>query len=130
MPLSNNFPQPAQNMPPSVGDTGATGDVMRYALENHTHASKARKARLQTAADGKVTLAVVHLDADGFVMAPIEPGQRATPVTQTNDILPVITGLKPADLGAGRRVDSAQARAALLLISAFERSPMAGLVAP
>lgn len=83
---------------------------------------------LQTATDGKATLAVVHLDADGFVMAPIEPGQRATPVTQTNDILPVIAGLKPADLGAGRRVDSAQARAALQLISAFERSPMAGLV--
>lgn len=36
-------PQPAQSAPPGVSDTGSAGNVMRYALENHTHASKARK---------------------------------------------------------------------------------------
>ena len=30
-------------MPPGVSDTGSVGSVERYALENHTHASKARK---------------------------------------------------------------------------------------
>lgn len=38
-------PQPATATPPGVSDSGATGDVLRYAMENHTHASKARKAR-------------------------------------------------------------------------------------
>ncbi len=36
-------PAPATSMPPGVNDSGAIGTVTRYALENHTHASKARK---------------------------------------------------------------------------------------
>lgn len=35
--------QPATNMPPGVSDSGSVGTIQRYALENHTHASKARK---------------------------------------------------------------------------------------
>ncbi len=48
-------PLPAENMPPSVSDTGAVGTIPRYALENHTHASKSRKARMQSGADGTIT---------------------------------------------------------------------------
>lgn len=36
-------PQPATAMPPGVSDTGSLGSSAKYALENHTHASKARK---------------------------------------------------------------------------------------
>lgn len=36
-------PQPATAMPPGVSDSGAIGTSQKYALENHTHASKARK---------------------------------------------------------------------------------------
>lgn len=36
-------PQPATTMPPGVSDTGAKGSIPRYALEDHTHAGKARK---------------------------------------------------------------------------------------
>lgn len=36
-------PQPATSMPPGVSDTGSIGTIQRFALENHTHASKARK---------------------------------------------------------------------------------------
>jgi len=36
-------PLPATASPPGVADTGAKGSVPRYALEDHTHASKARK---------------------------------------------------------------------------------------
>lgn len=50
-----NIPQPAIAAPPGVADTGAAGNIARYALENHTHASKARKARVQSAADGTLT---------------------------------------------------------------------------
>lgn len=36
-------PDPAISAPPGVTDTGAQGNIPRYAMENHTHASKARK---------------------------------------------------------------------------------------
>lgn len=36
-------PPPAQFMPPGVADTGVMGTAPRYAREDHTHASKARK---------------------------------------------------------------------------------------
>ncbi len=42
----NSIPQPATVMPPGVSDNGTRGSVPRYALEDHTHASKARKERL------------------------------------------------------------------------------------
>jgi hypothetical protein len=50
-----SIPQPSTVAPPGVADTGATGTDMKYALANHTHASKARKARVQSAADGTIT---------------------------------------------------------------------------
>lgn len=53
--ISYPSPQPATAMPPGVTDIGAVGTSQKYALENHTHASKARKIRVQTAADGTVT---------------------------------------------------------------------------
>lgn len=40
------IPQPATTMPPGVADSGALGTDTRYALANHTHASKARKQRV------------------------------------------------------------------------------------
>lgn len=40
------IPDPATSMPPGVADSGSLGTVQRYALENHTHASKARKQRV------------------------------------------------------------------------------------
>lgn len=36
-------PQPATAPPPGVNDMGAQGNIQRYSMENHTHASKARK---------------------------------------------------------------------------------------
>lgn len=40
---NTTVPQPATTMPPGVNDSGALGTSQRYALENHTHASKVRK---------------------------------------------------------------------------------------
>lgn len=37
------IPQPATSAPPAVADAGAQGGQPRYAREDHTHASKARK---------------------------------------------------------------------------------------
>lgn len=49
------IPQPATVMPPGVSDSGSLGNSAKYALENHTHASRARKERMQSAADGTIT---------------------------------------------------------------------------
>lgn len=53
--ISYPSPQPATAMPPGVTDSGSVGTVQKYALENHTHASKVRKIRIQSAADGTIT---------------------------------------------------------------------------
>ena len=68
------------------------------------------------------------LDANGFFMFPVVAGQRATPAAQTNDYLPLITGIPLADLRPGRQAESPQVRAALELIRVFERSSMVGAV--
>ena len=83
---------------------------------------------LQRSPAGRVEVGVLHIDGEGYVMTLVEPQQRATPETRTNDVLPVISGLNPGDLVPGKRLESPQARAALQLITAFERSPMSGLV--
>lgn len=61
------IPQPATTMPPGVADSGALGTVPRYALEDHTHASKARKTRVQSAADGTITWVYSTPFATGIV---------------------------------------------------------------
>ena len=77
---------------------------------------------------GGLTVSVLQLDAGGAVMQPLDPRLRAVPLSQMDAPLPVISGLNAYQLQPGRRVDLPQVRAALQLISAFDRSPMAGLV--
>jgi len=50
-----DVPMPATSSPPGVSDSGSVGNVQRYAMENHTHASRARKVRVQSNADGTLT---------------------------------------------------------------------------
>jgi cell division protein FtsQ len=72
--------------------------------------------------------AVLLLDAEGYVMLPLEPRQRAVQSPQPPDQLPTIAGLNGTEVQAGRRIDTPQVQAALALIAAFDQSPMAGLV--
>ena len=77
---------------------------------------------------GEIAVAVFQLDQNGFVMKPLDPGQRVVPLSQLSAQLPVVTGLNVLDLQPGRCVESPQVQAALALIGAFDHSPMAGLV--
>ena len=77
---------------------------------------------------GGVELAVYQLDADGYVMVPLDPRQRATLLNQPGDALPAIGGVNSSELQPGRRIGAPQVQAALRLLIAFEQSPMAGLV--
>ena len=81
-----------------------------------------------TLRNGELAQTVAYLlDAQGNVMLPLDPSQRAVPL-MAGERYPVITGANLADLTPGKQVDSAQIRAAMRLITAFEHSPMAGLV--
>jgi cell division septal protein FtsQ len=77
---------------------------------------------------GGIVIAVFQLDADGYVMQPLDPRLCMIPLSQVNEQLPVVTGLNVYELQPGHRVESPQAQAALQLIGAFDNSPMAGLV--
>lgn len=78
---------------------------------------------------GGIELVPFYLDADGYVISPLSPAQcSAATANQPADQFPLIVGLSPNEVQPGRRIESSQARAALQLIQAFDRSPMQGLV--
>ena len=79
-------------------------------------------------ADGGIAVAVFQLDADGYVMQPLDPRLCVVPLAQVGGQLPVIAGLNVYQLQPGHRVELPQAQAALQLIADFGHSPMAGLV--
>ncbi|HXB59603.1 MAG TPA: FtsQ-type POTRA domain-containing protein, partial [Candidatus Acidoferrales bacterium] len=75
-----------------------------------------------------ISVSVFQLDANGFVMQPLDLRLRVVPLAQAYGPLPVLTGLNIFQLQTGRPVQLPQAQVALRLISAFGHSPMAGLV--
>jgi cell division protein FtsQ len=83
---------------------------------------------IRPSASGRVELAALLLDADGWVMLPLAPSQRVVSANQAAEQLPIIAGINPSDLQPGRRLEAPQVRAALQLLSCFERSSLAGLV--
>ena len=80
------IPQPATSMPPGVADTGKVGSTMRYALEDHTHASKARKERMQSAADGTITWVYSTPFAAGVVPRIVAIAEVASGVTDVVNV--------------------------------------------
>ena len=79
-------------------------------------------------AAGGIAVSVFQLDADGYVMQPIDPRLCVIPLSQVSGQLPVIVGLNMYELQPGHRVESPQVQAALQLVAAFGHSPMAGFV--
>jgi cell division septal protein FtsQ len=79
-------------------------------------------------AAGGISVSVFQLDADGVVIQPLDPRVCTVPLAQMNPQLPVIAGVNYFQLQAGRKLELPQVQAALQLIAAFDRSPMAGLV--
>lgn len=73
-------PAPADTMPPGVADTGSTGSLPRYAREDHTHASKARKEKRQVSSGA----------AASFTFTWVYP----TPFA--NGVVPIVNGIAAA----------------------------------
>lgn len=82
--LKTELPTPATTAPPPVSDSSAKGaTATQFAMSDHTHASKARKDRLQTAADGTLTWTYSTAFGSGVVpriCAVAETGVGATDV--------------------------------------------------
>lgn len=66
-PASLNIPQPATMTPVGVQDNSATGSGAKYAREDHTHASKARKEIKAVAVSGLFTWTFAAPFAPGVV---------------------------------------------------------------
>lgn len=107
------IPQPASAAPPAVADASAKGtqDTL-YALANHTHASKVRKVRAQTAADGTLTWTFNPAFASGVVPIVIASAQAAPGVT---DVINVQTIGDPTNTSCQLLVNRTQRSAVALL---------------
>ena len=80
---------------------------------------------------GGVDMRVFHLDAEGYVMPPIDPRQRTKPTGRRMNPSRSLTGLKLTDLQLGPATGfSRRWRPRCNLISEFAGSPMAGLGGP
>ena len=75
-----------------------------------------------------IVVSVFQLDAAGMVMQPLDPRLSTVSLAQMNSQLPVIAGVNAFQMQPGRRMELPQVQAALQLIEAFAKSPMAGLV--
>jgi cell division septal protein FtsQ len=68
-----------------------------------------------------------YVDEEGYVILPLDPSQQSALPHPSGETLPVIKGLTGNEVQVGHRVESPQVQAALQLLVAFDRSPMAGL---
>ena len=75
-----------------------------------------------------IELAPFLIDAEGYVMVPLERHERTASSAPADEPLPLLGGINPNDVQPGRRIQSPQVQAALQLIPLFDRSAMAGLV--
>jgi cell division septal protein FtsQ len=91
------------------------------------HTIKLRITERDPIAETVVGQATYHLDAEGYVVKPLDPHWRAVPLSAPEH-LPVIVGLTAPELQPGSQIDNIQARAALKLLAQFEHSPMVRLV--
>lgn len=77
---------------------------------------------------GGLEVATMHFDKDGYVMLPLDPRLRSTPVGQQGHDLPSISGVNPMLLQPGKPIDSAQVRSAVALLAKYQDSAMSTLI--
>lgn len=107
------MPSPATSAPPSVADSSATGtQTAVYALANHTHASKARKARMTSAADGSLVWTFSPPFDAGVVPRVVAIAETTAGVT---DVINVQIEGTPTNTGVNLRVNRANRSVASLL---------------
>ena len=111
--LASSVPIPASSAPPAVEVASVKGsDSQQYALANHTHASKSRRSRLQTAADGTLTWTYPTAFDTGVVPQIQALVETAVGVT---DVVNVQLEGTPTNVSAKIRVNRTQQTAVSLL---------------
>lgn len=107
------IPQPSTSAPPGVTDSGNKGtEVTLFALADHTHASKARKARMQSNADGTLTWVYSTPFPNGVVPRVAAVAEVAAGVTDVVNVQVVDT---PTNTQCTLLVNRAQRSVAALL---------------
>jgi hypothetical protein len=119
------IPTPATSAPPSVADSSSVGTQSAvYALANHTHASKARKARMTSAADGSLTWTFEPPFASGVVPIVVCVAETAQGVT---DVVNVQVEGAPTSTSVKMRVNRTQRNTpALINITVLQVVPTPG----
>ncbi|HUA66574.1 MAG TPA: FtsQ-type POTRA domain-containing protein [Alphaproteobacteria bacterium] len=82
----------------------------------------------RAAGETGIAVSVFQLDANGYVMQPLDPRQSVVPLAQMSSSLPIVSGVSVLQLQPGHRLEAPEVLAALKLVAAFPHSPMAGLV--
>lgn len=82
-----NMPVPGSSVPPGVNDSGSLGTTpAQFAMADHTHASKSRKERIQSAADGTITWTYSTPFSPGVVPRVIAVAEVASGVTDVVNV--------------------------------------------
>lgn len=111
--LAAAMPTAATSAPPSVADSSALGTQNSvYALANHTHASKARKARMTSAADWSLTWTFDPPFTAGVTPIVVAVAETAQGVT---DVINVQIEGNPTNTSVKLRVNRTQRSVANLL---------------
>ena len=111
--LKSEMPTPSTAAPPSVADTSAKGaDTTKYALSDHTHASKARKARITSATDGTLTWTFSPPFGAGVVPRVVAIAETTAGVT---DVINVQIEGTPTNAAVNLRVNRTQRSVASLI---------------
>jgi len=87
----------------------------------------AQSVTLQPRPGGGINRLTNDFDETGVVLQPLDPAWRLTPAP-TNALLPTLLDVPLKDLNPGHAAESPQVLAALRLLTALDRSPMAGMV--
>lgn len=115
------IPQPATAMPPGVSDSGSVGTSQKYALENHTHASKARK-QIVTMPSAASTYTWTYPTAFGAGVVPIVQGIVQVPNGNT-DLFNVQVLGTPTNTSCQFQINRVSAGLLGLLLGALSINP-------
>jgi len=115
------IPQPATAMPPGVADNGLKGTDTRYALADHTHASKARK-QLVTMGSASSTYTWTYPTAFGSGVVPVVSGIVQVP-NGTTDLFNVQIVGTPNNTQCTFQINRVSAGLLSLLLGALSINP-------
>lgn len=79
-------------------------------------------------AKGGIESVTFQVDADGYVILPLQPAAHSIENSTPPEPLPLLVGPSACDLQPGHRLDSHQVQAALRLLVDFDQAPLAGML--